>query len=421
MHDTTPLVSIIVPIYNVQAYLKECLESIINQTYTNIDIVLINDGSTDESLQIAQEYARKDNRIFLVSIPNFGLSNARNTGLEFIKNTPLRDFFENGQKTDIPSFSKTNTFQTTQSFIAVNELEQNFEQVTPNFIKSKIQNINELLIQELPKRLIHFVDSDDYLHSQCIAECVKLIREQKLEICVHNLAIYNEKNKQFTYNQRLGVFKNVPKDSYESGLELLAQNKLYDFYFAWQGCFDSQILNRYKLRFTPRIYHEDHDFGTLLFVLAQRVGYTNQALYIYRGHAYSISSSQYHKDFPPNLPDNLKALQPFFDNYKDLRIYFKAYCYCIIASKIWEFYQENAKQDKQWTQNYKDFFTQTTLSCLQIFKTSLKIDPLKIKDKLAIFTIPKPTILRWFVNDLHRQPKKIRYIHNLKFLLFDNC
>nr|WP_269843805.1 glycosyltransferase [Helicobacter anatolicus] len=90
-----PLVSIIVPIFNVEDYLKECLDSIVNQTYHNLDIILINDGSTDKSLEIAKKYCEKDSRILLIDKPNGGLSSARNMGLEFIKGTLLRDYLEN--------------------------------------------------------------------------------------------------------------------------------------------------------------------------------------------------------------------------------------------------------------------------------------------------------------------------------------
>ncbi|MDR0428172.1 MAG: glycosyltransferase, partial [Dysgonamonadaceae bacterium] len=55
-----PLVSIVVPVYNVEAYLNQCLDSIINQTYRNVEIILVNDGSTDGSPSIINDYARKD-------------------------------------------------------------------------------------------------------------------------------------------------------------------------------------------------------------------------------------------------------------------------------------------------------------------------------------------------------------------------
>lgn len=79
------LVSVIVPIYNVESYLRECVESIRRQTYHNLEIILINDGSTDSSLDICMEYKRKDNRIQVINKVNGGLSSARNKGIECAK------------------------------------------------------------------------------------------------------------------------------------------------------------------------------------------------------------------------------------------------------------------------------------------------------------------------------------------------
>lgn len=75
-------VSIIVPIYNVEKYLAECIESLIKQTYSNIEILLVNDGSPDQSYKIMEQYAKRDCRIHCLYKENGGLSDARNYGLE---------------------------------------------------------------------------------------------------------------------------------------------------------------------------------------------------------------------------------------------------------------------------------------------------------------------------------------------------
>jgi len=80
-----PLVSIIIPVYNVELYLSQCLDSIINQTYENLQIICVYDGSTDNSLQILRQYANKDTRIEIINKKNGCLGSARNFAYPYIK------------------------------------------------------------------------------------------------------------------------------------------------------------------------------------------------------------------------------------------------------------------------------------------------------------------------------------------------
>ncbi len=82
---TKDLISIIVPFYNVEKYASKCIKSVINQTYKNIEIILIDDGSPDNCGKICDEYAKKDKRIKVIHKKNGGLSDARNTGLKIAK------------------------------------------------------------------------------------------------------------------------------------------------------------------------------------------------------------------------------------------------------------------------------------------------------------------------------------------------
>lgn len=77
-----PLVSIIIPVYNVEQYLPQCLDSVLSQTYTNIEVICVNDGSPDNSIDILREYESSDSRIRVIEINNHGLSYARNIGAE---------------------------------------------------------------------------------------------------------------------------------------------------------------------------------------------------------------------------------------------------------------------------------------------------------------------------------------------------
>lgn len=77
-----PVISVIVPAYNVEKYIRECLVSLVEQTFRDIEIVVVNDGSTDKTAEIIDEFARKDNRIKVITQENQGLSAARNRGIE---------------------------------------------------------------------------------------------------------------------------------------------------------------------------------------------------------------------------------------------------------------------------------------------------------------------------------------------------
>lgn len=82
MDKELPLVSVIVPVYNVQDYLAECINSIIRQNYTHFELLLVDDGSTDNSGMLCEQYRKKDNRIKVIHKKNGGLSDARNYGID---------------------------------------------------------------------------------------------------------------------------------------------------------------------------------------------------------------------------------------------------------------------------------------------------------------------------------------------------
>lgn len=103
--ENLPLISVIVPVYNVENWLKRCVDSISNQSYRNLEIILVNDGATDSSGELCDELALKDERIKVVHKPNGGLSDARNAGVQHATGTFIsfidsddwieKDFFAN--------------------------------------------------------------------------------------------------------------------------------------------------------------------------------------------------------------------------------------------------------------------------------------------------------------------------------------
>lgn len=99
-----PKVSIIVPVYNTGQYLSRCLESIVNQTYKNLQIIVVDDGSTDESVEIAKEFARSHSNIEIYHQQNSGVSAARNKGLQYVKGVYV--FFVDSDDFILPDYIK---------------------------------------------------------------------------------------------------------------------------------------------------------------------------------------------------------------------------------------------------------------------------------------------------------------------------
>ncbi len=83
MEEKLPLISVIIPVYNVEKYLKKCLDSVMCQTYSNLEVILIDDGSTDQSGYICDLYHQQDSRFVVIHQQNKGLSGARNAGLDY--------------------------------------------------------------------------------------------------------------------------------------------------------------------------------------------------------------------------------------------------------------------------------------------------------------------------------------------------
>ncbi len=111
--DYIPKVSVIIPVYNVEQYLRECLDSVINQTLKEIEIICIDDGSTDSSLEILKEYTKHDNRITILKQQNLRAGIARNAGLSVAKGEYLSfldsdDFFELNMHEEMYNKAKEN-------------------------------------------------------------------------------------------------------------------------------------------------------------------------------------------------------------------------------------------------------------------------------------------------------------------------
>lgn len=101
----TPKVSVVIPVYNTEKYLRACLSSVINQTYSNIEIIIINDGSSDDSALICKEYSKSDERITFIDKDNEGVSVARNIGITLAKGEWIY-FLDSDDFLDFNAFEK---------------------------------------------------------------------------------------------------------------------------------------------------------------------------------------------------------------------------------------------------------------------------------------------------------------------------
>lgn len=161
-------ISIIIPCYNVEKYIKQCLDSVINQTYTNLEIICVNDGSTDDTLAILKEYEKKDSRIILINQINRGLSDTRNVGMSIASGKYL--VFIDGD-----DYVELNTCELAIDAISQNECDlviwnyvKEFPGVSHNkmiFSENKI-NFNKDECKNILRRRIFGLSGDELAHPE---------------------------------------------------------------------------------------------------------------------------------------------------------------------------------------------------------------------------------------------------------------
>ncbi|AJC86701.1 glycosyltransferase family 2 protein [Campylobacter sp. RM16704] len=306
-------VGVVIPIYNVEKYLKECLDSVINQSYTNLEIILVNDGSTDEnSLNIAKEYTLKDKRITLFDKKNGGLSSARNVGIEFFSG-------------EYKLKNKTKTIKE-NSLIEFNIEGNNPYEIYTIYKSYKAFN-NEKDLTSFTYPIIDyiiFLDSDDYWELNCIEECVP--RMDGVDVlwfdCIEK---YDIKINFLKHNSRLKDI-NIQQECLIGPLQwliYLRKSKTKDFAFAWSGMINFHFLKNIKLKFKDGIFAEDHLFGILLFSQAKNIYIFPKVFYYYRIRANSLTN-QDKKITKDNILPYFKDIFVAFDENATLaKEYFK--------------------------------------------------------------------------------------------------
>lgn len=366
----TKTIGVVIPIYNVQNYLKECLDSVINQTYTNLEIILVNDGSTDEnSLSIAKEYALKDKRITLFDKKNGGQSTARNVGIEYFSG-------------EYKLKNKTQTIK--ENSLIEFEIDGNNPYEIYTIYKSyKAFNNNQELSNFTYPIIdyIIFLDSDDYWELNCIEECVP--RMDGVEVVWFDNSFDYKINEQF-YNQRQELKKSFIKlYGYQYSLTITnkdwlkyVNNSQSVFAFAWAGMINFAFLQKIKLKFLDYFIHEDHHFGILLFLQARYIYVLNEELYHYR--ITSNTTCSYDKKIT-NTPLYINHYIKIFGDISLVKKYHMLSSIFTNALKIIEYIKK--QQDISFATTIEEkFFNFLYMYHFELY--SFKQDPLNLIDKL---------------------------------------
>lgn len=258
--QTLPVVSIIVPVYNVKSYVGECVESLCRQTYTNLEILLVDDGSTDGSGEVCDECAGRDERIRVIHQANRGLSGARNMGLDDARGEYI-------------------------AFVDSDDL------VSPNYVET----LYELLMK----------------YEADIAACayVKGTTEQLTDIREKVLSLDNVKEICMPSVKLLKQWHGKYKQQ-----ETVAWNKLY-CREVWNG--------RKKIRFPESRNHEDVLISHLVVQGTKTIVLTTEILYFYRIRKGSITlQTEYDREKVwQNLRAQRERME-FFRAHRYWRAYF---------------------------------------------------------------------------------------------------
>lgn len=348
--NTDKTVALIAPFYNLNQMLAACLDSLIAQSYPHLCIVLVNDGSDDDSLRLAKEYALKDERIIIIDKENGGQSSARNAALELLMQT--------------------------QTLVKKGILE-GFEVLgvkgaNPLKIKGIYKNPKQS-IQE--PAYIQFVDGDDVLERDCVAECVE--RMIGADVLWFDYQISSTIALKKIPPSQMRIFS-YAEEGFITRAQWFERAQIKPlFWFVWQGMIDFSFLKKIKLKFINGIIYEDHCFGILLFMRAETIYLYPQKKYLYQIHPNStmnplneISPRSYNYDL-------FKACGDF----ESFKAYQWARSWILSSAYMMDYFKENSQEDFEKMRTYfLSIFLDKSLSLLFMAK-----DPLNLKDLLAGF------------------------------------
>ena len=177
-----PKISVIVPVYNVEKYLKKCLDTIISQTFADIEIICVNDGSTDSSREILEEYKNKDCRIVIVDKKNGGLSSARNAGMKVAKGEFI-SFIDSDDWIDETMLEKLyNSMTTLNTDITICAVHQ-FDETKQCLDDSNPYYTLGFFDKSFDNKAFSYKETKPFLMDVCVMAWNKLYRKSLIDEC----------------------------------------------------------------------------------------------------------------------------------------------------------------------------------------------------------------------------------------------
>jgi glycosyltransferase involved in cell wall biosynthesis len=226
-----PKVSVVMPVFNTQEYVGRAIQSIVQQDLEDWELILVNDGSTDGSLAILEDWVRRDTRLRVINQKNQGLSGARNTGISAAKGV-----------------------------------------------------------------YIYFMDSDDILRADALAQCAGVCDEKSLDFAFFDAEVFSDEIQDPRVLQRFDYTrKSFPPYRLMQGDATFEQLIHQDEFFSSACLIFTRLkfLESCQLRFERGIIHEDQLFTALLFLNAKRVCYIPESFFLRRIRSNSIMTTTY--------------------------------------------------------------------------------------------------------------------------------
>lgn len=377
----TKSIAVIVPIYNVAPYLKQCIESILSQSHTNFKLFLCDDESSDESLQIALEYAQKDSRVFVFSQKNAGQGSARNIGIltaggrlnfqnkEEFQQSLDEESFEN-LKSEIEEFKNFKSYfcyadeKLIQAFIhqeAIKDFENILNpntqmQETPNFDYLCFIDSDDFIKPNTFKNYLYYIQGVDFLYSDFEYFFDGVEKDENLRTHFQNYRI----TKEGVISDRDFVFINF-------------YTAIRSFCFVYQGMINHSLVYKNKLLYPSDIYAEDLLFGVLLVGISSKIYVLQKSFYVYRIRENSSCSYDGQYKIPPRFRD---ILESFNGDSNLLKEYLKIQSSIVTAQKILTW--SKSYEDKQKANLIKKVFVPTYCKRAKTI-LNFSIDPLNLK------------------------------------------